>query len=108
MNYHFVVSSSSQILQSSSSSLSTDTDIQSPTKPKFSVPDKNTDGIENNALELESVSRVDHGLLVKERYDDFTKPVVVADDKVIHFPYYKAFVQFCNSNRIQQRNVWQS
>ena len=80
----FVVSNSSQMLQSSSSSLSTDTDIQSPSKPKLLVPDKNPDTLEHT---LEPVSDSDHGLLVKERHNDTTtKPEIVAD-KVMHFSY---------------------
>jgi len=63
------------MLQSSSSSLSTDVDIQSPSKPKFLLSDKNVDSLENT---LEPVSDVDHGLLVKESYNDTVKPEIVA------------------------------
>ena len=64
------------MLQSSGSSLSTDTDIQSPSKPKLLVSDKNIDSLENT---LEPISDVHHGLLVKESYNDTTKPKIVAD-----------------------------
>jgi len=64
------------MLQSSGSSLSTDIDIQSPSKPKLLLSGKSIDSLENT---LEPVSDAHHGLLVKESYNDTTKPKIVAD-----------------------------